>query len=143
MIRRSAIFLLPLVAVALFASGADGHRLSNSKAKHSARAVAIKATNRLDTAQLDDVTTVEVRRRTVGPCKRRSDHRLDCRILLRGLIHDPDLGDLPFRCYTRERVRLKSRRSHGIRKRSTKRKCTGDLADLKQDLKLAFRQALR
>jgi hypothetical protein len=142
-IRRLATFVIVLTASAAFVTGAAGHTLETSKAKLSTRAAAIRATNRLDAAKLDDVTTMEVRRRKVGPCKRRSKHRVDCRILLRGLIHDPDLGDLPFRCYARERVRLKSSRSHGIRKRSSKRKCSGDLADLKQDLKLAFRRALR
>jgi hypothetical protein len=142
-IRRLATFVIVLIASVAFVTAAAGHTLETSKAKHSARAAAIRATHRLDTARLDDETTLEVRRRKVGPCKRRSRHRVDCRILLRGLIHDPDLGDLPFRCYAREKVRLKSSRSHGIRKRSSRRKCSGDLADLKQDLKLAFKRALR
>jgi hypothetical protein len=97
----------------------------------------------MDTARLDDVTTLEERRTRTGPCKRRSSHHVDCRILMRGLIHDPDLGDLPFRCYTREEVRFRSNQGLRTRSRSSKRKCSGDLADLKQDLKRAFRRALR
>ena len=142
-IRRLATFVIVLIASGAFVTGAAGHTLETSTAKHSARAAALRATTRLNAAQLDDVTTLAVRRRKVGPCKRRSRHRVDCRILLRGLIHDPDLGDLPFRCYAREQVRLRSSRSHGIRKRSSRRKCSGDLADLKQDLKVAFKRALR
>jgi hypothetical protein len=142
-IRRVATFVLVLVATAGLVSGASGHALGGSKAKRAVKAAAKRAAVRLDTAELDDVTTVEVRRRRVGPCRRRSEHRVDCRLLMRGVIHDPDLGDLPFRCYARERARLRSNTSHRIRIRSSRRKCRGDLVDLKQDLKVAFKQALR
>jgi hypothetical protein len=142
-IRRVATFLVVLVAPVGIVGGASGHTLGGSKAKRGVKALAKRAAERLDTSELDDVTTVEVRRRRVGPCRRRSEHRVDCRLLMRGVIHDPDLGDLPFRCYAREKVRLRSSSSHRIRIRSSKRKCRGDLADLKQDLKVAFKRALR
>ena len=135
--------MLVLVAVAGIAGGASAHTLGGSKAKRAAKAFAKRAADRLDNSELDDITTVGVRRRRVGPCRRRSEHRVDCRLLVRGVIHDPDLGDLSFRCYARERVRLRSASSRRTRVRTSRRKCRGDLADLAPDLKVAFKSALR
>jgi hypothetical protein len=141
--RRCVIVVLALLASLLLAPATSGHRLKGSKAREVAKSVAKRASDRLDTAQLDDVTTAEVRIRRNRPCKRKGRQRVQCRILLRGLIHDPDLGDLPFRCYAREQVRYRGRRSRKIHKRATRQKCAGDLADLRADLLAAFKKALR
>jgi hypothetical protein len=136
-----ALLLLACLSLAAVASGAT---LKRSKARSVTRAVALRAADRLDTAQLDDVTTAEVRRRIVArKCRRRSKLRVDCNLHLRGVIHDPDLGDVPFDCRARERVRYRSRRSRKIRKRADHRHCAGDLADLRKDLEAAFKRALR
>ena len=143
--RRTVAGLALLLAACLsLAAVAGAATLKRSKARTVTRAVAVRAADRLDTSQLDDVTTVEVRRTTVGKkCRRRGSQRLDCSIRLRGVVHDPDLGDLAFDCRARERVRYRSRRSRKIRKRADRRRCSGDLADLRKDLVAAFKRSLR
>jgi hypothetical protein len=143
-VKRIAAGLLLLAACLSMATIANGAALKRSKARSATKAVALRAADRLDTAQLDDVTTVEVRRTTVARrCRRRGARRVDCNLRLRGVVHDPDLGDLPFDCRARERVRSRTGRSRALRKRADHAHCKGDLADLRKDLERAFKRALR
>jgi hypothetical protein len=144
-VRRTVAGLaLLLVACLSLATVASGATLKRSRARSVTKAVALRAADRLDTAQLDDVTTAEVRRTTVAKrCRRHGKLRVDCTLHLRGVVHDPDLGDLPFNCRARERVRYRSRHSRRIRRRADHRHCAGDLADVRKDLEAAFKRALR
>ena len=143
--RRTVAGLALLLAACLSLTAAAGAAtLKRSKARSVTRAVAVRATDRLDTSQLDDVTTVEVKTTTVAKkCRRRGSRRVDCGIRLRGVVHDPDLGNLAFDCRARERVSYPSRRSRKIRKRADHRRCRGNLADLRNDLVGAFKRSLR
>ena len=111
------------------------------KAKRLAKARAARTMVRLERAKLDSDLGIDVRRRFGGDCKRRSRRRVDCRFRLRGVIPDPDLGDLPFDC--RGRVRVKRVRRRPARVRTDRRRCRGNLVDLREDLEYEFKRAAR
>jgi hypothetical protein len=129
----SALFAAPSLA-------APGD-LTMRKAKRLAKARAARTMARIERARIDSDLVIDVRRRSSGSCKRRSRRRIDCRMRLRGVIPDPDLGDLPFDCRGRVRVRRIGRRPS--RARTDRRSCRGELADLREDLEYEFKRAAR